>query len=128
MDALEVDRADIVISTLTLAEFLRGSTPAQRAKQNAIIEETFIVWPFDTRAAHILADKFDAALTVDDYQARRAVLKVDLLIVATAAAAQVDTLYSHDHGLRKLADLCGIDARDLPVSPASLFDYTDSDQ
>lgn len=123
MATLEAEKADVMVAAISVAEFLRGSSPEHRSQQKAIIEETFICRSFDPHAAEVAANLYEKALTVSDYENRKAHLKADMQIIATAYASKASVLYSHDTGMRKLADACGIEARDLPDMPPTLFEY-----
>ena len=123
MAFLEEEKADVMVAAISVAEFLRGSSTDHRSRQKAIMEETFICQPFDAHVAEVAAGLSKRALTVEDYQNRKAHLRADLQIVATAKASKATVLYSHDVGARKLAATCGIEARDLPTMPPNLFDY-----
>jgi predicted nucleic acid-binding protein len=121
MEDLEQQCANVMVSSISVAEFLRGSTAAQQAEQMAIIEEVFLPAPFDQRAALTLAARSPAARGIKEYVDRTVAFKADQMIVASAAANKVNILYSHDVGMRKLATAFGIEARDLPEMPSSLF-------
>jgi predicted nucleic acid-binding protein len=121
MDSLDAGGEEVMVSAVSVGEFLRGSQPQARSAQNIIIEETFIVRPFDNLAANIAADKFANAVDADGYEDRKTVLKADLMILATAVASRADVIYSHDTNLRKLAEKCGVRAKDLPEVAPSLF-------
>ncbi|MBN1346752.1 MAG: PIN domain-containing protein [Phycisphaerae bacterium] len=120
---LQERQADRVVSTVSVAEFLRGLNEAERAKQYAIIEETFICRPFDAVASHVAAKVYQKQVTIKEYENRKAVLRADELILATALASRADVLYTHDDGLRKLSEKNGLEARDLPDVPPRL-DFT----
>jgi hypothetical protein len=56
-----------------------------------------------------------------DQQITRVCLKADIMIVASAKAAQADEFYSREPKLRKLAEAAGITPRDLPTHSENLF-------
>ncbi len=122
MTNLEEEKTDIMVSTVTVAEFLRGSPKHQQQAQASIIEETFICMPFDKRSAYMAAEHFEKIRSLREYEKRKTVLKADQMIAATALANRADVLYSHDEPLRRLAGRMGLKAADLPDTPPSLFD------
>ncbi|MFP4106001.1 MAG: type II toxin-antitoxin system VapC family toxin [Phycisphaerae bacterium] len=123
MESFDEEQTSVIISTITEAEFLRGSSEQERRAQSRILHETFLVKPFDSIAANLIGTHFPRNWRPDDYQGRRTAMKADMLIVATAVAAGADVLYSHDANCRKLAESAGLQARDLPTMPNHLFDY-----
>ena len=54
-------------------------------------------------------------------QIERVVLKVDIMIVATAKAAGAKTFFSHEPKVRRLVESAGMQARDLPTHSEDLF-------
>lgn len=122
MEKLEQGGADVAISTITEAEFLRGAAAEQRDEQSRILHQFFLVKPFDTNAAQTLSREFARDFSVAEYSKQRTALKADMMLVATAAAAGVDVFYSHDAECRKLAEKAGIRAQDLPTMQNGLFD------
>jgi len=121
MESLEQQKATVMISTVSLAEFLRGSSPHQQAEQAAFLQQAFVVMGFDMLSAIVAAELYPNVASMDDYEKRRTALKADIQIVATACAAKATVFYSHDAACRKLAKAGGIDARDLPDIAPTLF-------
>lgn len=128
MNRLEEEGTDIMLSSVSLAEFLRGSSPDQAENQFRIIRENFLVQPFDAMAAQQVASAFGQAISIGEYVERKTAMKADILIVGTALAHGADVIYSHDRGLRKLAGKAGLQAEDIPAFGNSLFDLIEDDE
>lgn len=117
----EDDDVEVMIAAVTLAEFLSGSSPAERARERQIAEESLIVQPFDARAAEKAAELWSVGRELEAYDGARSILKADLLIVASGVTGGAARVYSHDARLRALASIAGLEARDLPESGPHLF-------
>jgi predicted nucleic acid-binding protein len=108
----------ILIPTVALSEILAPELPHIRAKYLEIFKKSFIVAPFDERAAlkyaEIMHERFEE---VKDLAAStntpRQKTKVDHMIIATALVHGATAIYSTDEGLRKFAKGL-IDVRDVP--------------
>lgn len=113
----------IVLTSECVAEYLVGEDKADRRKtQMDDLQAKFMIIPYDTKAAAIAAeirsDKTFIQSLKDDVGITRTCIKSDIVIAATAKAFRksgVDIIYSNDCGLRKIAEKCGISARDLPT-------------
>jgi len=127
MESLERQDATVLISTVSLAEFLRGSSPRQQQEQAAFLQKAFVVKGFDILSALVAAELYPKAAAVEDYEKKRTALKADIQIVDTAIAAKANVLYSHDSACRRLAQVGGIEARDLPEIAPTLF-HTELDE
>ena len=127
MESLEQHNATVLISAVSFAEFLRGSSASQQQQQAAFLQQAVIIKGFDTLAAFVAAELYPRAATMEEYEKRKAVLKADIQIVATAIAAKANVFYSHDAGCRQLATIGGIEAKDLPEIAPTLF-QTDMDE
>lgn len=108
----------IVIPAVALAEILVHETPTARARYIEVISKSFIIAPFDTRAAMIYAEIMQERLNLageftDISGAARQKMKADHLIIATAIANNCNAIYSTDPGMRRFAPGY-IDIRDLP--------------
>jgi hypothetical protein len=104
-----------------------GYSSSEHAGVIAAISARFIVAPFNVRAASHAARlvRKGQALRPKGHAGGRAWLRTDSLIVATAIAYGAKVFYSGDKGCRELAKGEGIDARDLPNQPSSLFEKTE---
>lgn len=112
---------EVMIASITLAEFLTGSDAKGRARERQVAEESLIVQPFDARAAEKAAELWSIGRSLPEYQDQRNVLKADLLIVAAAVTGGASRIYSHDAKLRVLAEAAGLEALDLPTTAPNLF-------
>lgn len=86
-----------------------------------IINKSFIVVPFDTRAAmkyaEILHDRFKAVLEIAQQTGTtRQKMKLDHLIIASALVNGASTIYSYDNGLKNFA-VGYIDVKEFPPPP-----------
>ncbi|QYK47378.1 MAG: PIN domain-containing protein [Phycisphaeraceae bacterium] len=125
---LDDEHAQIVVSSVSVSEYLIRVDPAKHAEAVAEISSRFIIHPFDARcvslAARLFVDgKSQREMGKDD---ARKCLRADTMIVACAKAAGVLSLYSNDKGCRNLANGIGLDAYDLPGQPEYLCDLSDS--
>ncbi len=120
-EAMATEDTELMITSITLAEFLAGAEPTQRSGLRREVETAFIVQPFDARAAERSAELRHLGRTLDHDDGRRPILKADVLIVASSRAGGAQRRSSHDAGLRSLAAKAGLDARDLPTSGPYLF-------
>lgn len=108
----------IVIPTVALSEILAPELPHIRAKYIEILKKSFVIAPFDERAAlkyaEIMHERFEE---VKDLAAStnnpRQKTKVDHMIIATALVYNANAIYSTDGGLKTFASGL-IDVRDLP--------------
>lgn len=101
---------ELAISTLTLAELSAGPHVASSAKDRAVrqdrlqrTEATFDALPFDAAAARAYGRVY-AAVALRGRKARGA-RAVDLLIAATAAAANLPLYTRNDDDFRGLDDV-----------------------
>jgi predicted nucleic acid-binding protein len=116
----------LVVSTITLAEYLVGVEPSRHAKVTDQFNEWFLLKPFDAQAASIAARLWkDAPTTLRKQYGLRSVFAADVKIIATAKAAGAERFYSHDKHCRLLASAV-MDARDLPSHSEDLFDDAES--
>lgn len=120
-ESFDEDDVEVLIASITLAEFLTGSDPKCRARERQVAEESLIVQPFDSRAAEKAAELWAIGRDLPEYDGERTVLKADLLIVSAAVTGGASRIYSHDLKLRTLAEAAGIEALDLPPNAPHLF-------
>ncbi len=117
----KAEGSDLAITSITLAELLAVEGLPNRFTRD--LHELFKIFDFDATAAlkmaefdlktrHCVPQRRDSEC--HDDKVCRGVYKNDQLIIGTCLAHGVDTLYSHDKGLRKLCE--GIlDIRDIPL-------------
>lgn len=104
---LQTDRIELALTSQVVAEYV-GAFPVERqAKQYRDICRDFVVYPFDAKAAKIAAELLCKSEFIkelkDEFGVSRQVVKADMSIAATAIAAGVDTIYSDDRKLKKVA-------------------------
>ncbi len=129
---LDETRAAIVIPTPVVTELLMGADPSERANILHVLEERFYVREFDQMAAIHSADVWNKKRK-DGVEARirqhaievipgegngwmRSTLKVDIMILGCAIAANVSAFYTNDNNLKKWADGF-LPVRGLPEIP-----------
>ncbi|MFK7961576.1 MAG: type II toxin-antitoxin system VapC family toxin [Phycisphaerales bacterium] len=120
-ESFDEDEVEVMIASITLAEFLSGSDAKSRARERQVAEESLIVQPFDARASEKAAELWAIGRGLPEYRNERNVLKADLLIVAAAVTGGASRIYSHDAKLRALARAAGLAALDLPTTAPHLF-------
>lgn len=111
---------DIIIPTVVISEILAPEPPEIRSRYLKILSDSFIIAPFDTRAAtkyaELLHNKFDdIKKLMDESGTSRQKMKIDHQIIAIALVNNASCIYSTDNGLKSFASGI-IDVRDL--SPA----------
>lgn len=109
----------IVIPTVVAAEILAPELPEVRTKYLEILKKSFIVAPFDERAAlkyaEILHNRFEEVRKIaNETGVSRQRMKVDHMIIATAIVNNANCIYTTDGGLKTFANGL-IDVRDLPT-------------
>jgi predicted nucleic acid-binding protein len=113
------DGDTIVLPAVVISELLVPVPSSQRGAVVQVLEKTFQCPPLDIPAATIAADLWSKFRSLPEGQTvniSRNVLRADALIVASARAANATHFYSHDAQCRKLAELAGMKALDLPVA------------
>lgn len=110
----------ILIPTLVLAEILAPEPPTIRANILEVLNKSFILAPFDVRAAQKYADIFFGRIDIVKQKAAdtgtaRQKMKVDHMIIATALVNEANCIYSTDSGLKAFAEGL-IDVKDAPPS------------
>ncbi|GMO11120.1 MAG: hypothetical protein Ta2D_13370 [Rickettsiales bacterium] len=102
---------NIVVPTPALTEFLLGfSILESRIKIFNHIKENFIIKDFDTNSAlecANLLNNFDKAQKTESWQKT----KFDFQIIAIAKANNINTIYTNDKQVKKIAELNGINAK-----------------
>ena len=114
------DRA--VVSTVALAEFLKGLRPEHRGPVTAAVLSRFVVRPIDVAVAEFAADLWVRHRGLPEgEQMERRPLKVDVFVVAACKLTGASIFYSNDKACRKLAAQAQMDARNLPTHSEELF-------
>jgi predicted nucleic acid-binding protein len=123
LDVLDEEKKQVVVPTITVAELLAPIAAKDHGRFVAEVTNRFICPPFDLRASSLAAQlwtlhkSFPKEMAFQD----RPLLKVDMLIVATARAAGATEFYSHDARCRKLAEALSMKAHDLPKRHPNMF-------
>lgn len=131
ISTLEASDATVVVPAPVLAEILVRATPEEAATIMRLLNgaAVFEIASFDERAAIELADLMRIELArlgrrkLRDEAETWAKLKFDRQIVAIAKVHGATTIYSHDAGMRTVADRLGIEVLrldDLPLPPEML--------
>lgn len=131
ISTLEASDATVVVPAPVLAEILVRATPEEAATIIGLLNgaAVFEIASFDERAAIELADLMRIELArlgrrkLRDEAETWAKLKFDRQIVAIAKVYGATTIYSHDAGMRTVADRLGIEVLrldDLPLPPEML--------
>ncbi len=101
------DRQQVIIPAQSLSEFLVGYSIDQQQKSVAALSRSFIVAPFDAKAAMIAAQIQDDWDEVKQIMREHGIvkqhIKADINILATAITVGATHLYSEDGQMRSLA-------------------------
>jgi len=106
---LNDENTKIVIPSVVLAEMMSNVPEDERSKVLNCFTKNFQIQPFDARTALIYADryykKYFDPLTGHEtiMEGSRETIVADLMVVASAKAADVDVLYSEDSDVHKLS-------------------------
>src|SRR5207249_6066382 len=103
---------------------MAGVDPQKHAKLMAEFDERFFCPPFDIKACPLAAKlwQFEHGLRdiqpglPKDQRSPRNVLKADTYIIASARLAGASIFYSHEEKCRRLAEVAGMAAKDLPTT------------
>lgn len=126
---LSEQNEQIVVPTVMVAELLVKIDPRKHGDFIAVLQGRFFCPPFDLRAGSVAAALWQKHKQLpQSQQLARSILKADVLIVATAKVAGATTFYSHEPKCRKLAELAGMQGKDLPVNPSTIFGYAEQEQ
>lgn len=119
-----LDERNIValIPTVVISEFLMSIPVKTMERYVNLIEERFMIVPYDAIAAIEFAKIWQAKH--DDHTVQslknenfsRSHLKVDSMIIATAVTQKVSCIYSHDPGLKKMA-YGYVEVKEVPSIP-----------
>lgn len=123
IDGLVRDRAQILLPSVALSEFLYPVDDVDRRAMWATVADIFQIAPHDAHAAEIGAKLSVLALARPRKEpGDRQVAKADAQIVASAKAAGATVFYSNDPGCRELAAQVGMEAIDLPDIAPTIFE------
>ena len=121
--ALDKDEAQIIVPSVTVAEYLTLVEEDKRSGVAQQLADRFIIAPLDLHSSIVAASLF-----VEEKKRRqgarpnsRKVLRADSLIIATAFTHGATKFYSNDADCRKMAKRI-MAAEDLPDQPSTLFD------
>lgn len=122
LDLVE-ERADIIVPSVVVSEFLTGIPNEQHAGTLKVLNKRFQLPPFDVRCAAVAASLWRSfaernpslrSLLNEQFPGtQRAKIKADIQIIATAIARNADVIYTHDGALAMVAEGL-IDVRELP--------------
>jgi predicted nucleic acid-binding protein len=107
---LDQDGAQVIIPSLIIAELLMPVPVEHHAAFTNLIERSFIVAPFDVKAAiHFVRiwqqkRKHESIRELVEAGKTKGELKADAMIVAIAVSQGASCLYTHDGPMRKVAD------------------------
>ena len=119
---LEEGKNNVLVPTITVAEWLTGIDPKKHGSFIASLHESFRIVPFDIPAAAFAAQLWQQAreLPKDD-KPQRVCMKADVMIVASAKMGGATHFYSHEAKVRRLVELAGMTPHDLPTRGSNLF-------
>jgi predicted nucleic acid-binding protein len=108
----------VIVPSIVIAEILAPEPIEIRAKYLEVINKSFIVAPFDTRAAlkyaEIMNGRFETVKKIaDEENIPRQKMKADHMIIAIAIVNNANCIYSTDNGLKSFAKGY-INIQDLP--------------
>ncbi|GMU24726.1 MAG: hypothetical protein AMXMBFR13_47980 [Phycisphaerae bacterium] len=121
---LDADEADVVISSITVAELLTPLDPKTQTGFLAELHKQFRIAPFDLSAAALAADLYRTSMATHDPRTRqgRKVVRADTLIVASLKMAGARSFYSHDRNCRNMVQRAGMVAHEWPTHSEKLFE------
>lgn len=123
LEHLDRERTTVLVPAPALSEYLAWFHPQDHATQMRVFEKGFRMGPFDTQAAalaaRILHQREALRQVRDQHQITRQLVRVDVIIVAIAAAQGVTAIVSHDAHIRALVQLGGfpIQVHEIPEMP-----------
>lgn len=109
IQALEKQKAAILIPTPVVTEFLMGTPSEDHSNVLAVLNRRFQIAPFDAASAVLAAKLWQqwkkGPLSPEPWMKGlgREKLKFDCQLVAIAIVHRADCLYSHDNGVPKIA-------------------------
>lgn len=130
-DELERDKAQIVLPSIVVTEFLCAVHDAARASVLAGLNRRFRIEPFDVRDTVLAAQLWDHgnARRKKGSPGGRVALRSDIYIIATAAGHGAKEFYTDDERCYRLAkQVPGITAKRLPTTAPNLFSWAQNEQ
>jgi predicted nucleic acid-binding protein len=119
----------IVVPSVMVAELLVKIDSSKHGEFVAALQERFFCPPLDLRASAVAAELLQKYRPPPEAEHHaRSIVKADVFIVATAKVAGATVFHSHDPKCRKIAELAGMEAKDLPVNPQSMFRYIEQEE
>jgi predicted nucleic acid-binding protein len=121
---LELDKAQVIIPSVALSEYLIRVKPEEHGGVVAALSGRFLIQPFDAQCASLAAKLFLQGKELRKMSAdgARKTLKADAFIIATAVVHGARKLYSGDADCRKLASkVRDLTVEDLPTVAPDLF-------
>lgn len=101
------NKTQLFLPAQSLAEFLVGYSSEQRRLTLEALQKSFVIKPFDARAAAIAADLQrswnDLKNVMAEYGLTKQQIKSDINVIATSIAAGASHLYSEDEQMTSLA-------------------------
>lgn len=123
LELLDKQDKQILLPSIVLGEVLAALPPEQHAKFMDLVQQSFIVAPYDAAAAVHYARLWQRRTR--DTSHTRNETKADYMITAIAVANGCEIIYSNDVGLRKFAaehiPVIGIEEIDVPPEQGQLF-------
>jgi len=117
---LHQDKAEIIIPSVVLSEFLMGIEKIEVAKYFKEINKFCKIYSFDTAVAFKLSEIFQNIKQDGLYEElknegrTKQCIKFDSMIIATAIIQRASIIYTYDGGVKKIAEKEGIEVRNLP--------------
>ena len=121
---LDEDHAQIIVPSVSLAEYLVPVNPSSHNDVIAPLAKRFILAPFDAHCAALAARLFVEGKEDRDMDCKNArnLLKSDSLIIATAVVHGAKTFYSDDAKCRNLAKRVNrLIVEELPTMAPNLY-------
>jgi predicted nucleic acid-binding protein len=116
LEILESDAQMVLLPTVALSEILIRVPEAKHQEFLATAQKMFYCPSFDLPASAVAAKLWLANRNLPpEDQLKRATLKADVQIIATAAVHGATRFYSNDKKARKLAEIANMEAFDLPM-------------
>lgn len=103
----------LYVPSVVLAELLLPLTLDEREPFVRMMQEDFIIEPFDARASHYMTELWQAKRGV--VAMPRPLMKYDCLVVATALACKAECIYSDDPDIKAIGNGF-IPVLDIPVA------------
>lgn len=116
-EQLEVEKAQVVIPSVVIAEYLGPIPKSKHAATIEAINRRFLIKPFDVECASLASELFNIGkpMRPSGIPLGREVLRADTLIIATAKVHKAKVFYSNDKDCLALAKKV-LDARPLPIN------------